>query len=75
MKDVDTGGCAFPSELEYQDGTWNQTYDPGMTLRDYFAAHAMQGMMANQWNTNYKDWADHAYQMADAMLARKRKDD
>jgi hypothetical protein len=46
--------------------------DPtGMTLRDYFAAKAMQGMV------NYGPWSDNqdrmqiaerAYKMADAML-------
>lgn len=37
---IDTGGPAFPSEQGHiPDGTWNQTYDPGMTLLDEFAAH------------------------------------
>ena len=40
-------------------------------LRDHFAALAMQGMLANKWNANYAEWADHAYQMADAMLAAR----
>lgn len=32
---------AFPCEQhETQEGNWNQTFEPGMTLRDYFAAHA-----------------------------------
>lgn len=35
-----TGGPAFPSEQhETNDNNWNQTFEPGMTLRDYFAAH------------------------------------
>jgi hypothetical protein len=35
---IDDGGCAFPAEQhETQDGRWNQTFDPGMTLRDYAA--------------------------------------
>ena len=41
------GGPAFPSEQhETQDGTWNQTYCPGMSLRDYFAGQAMAGITA-----------------------------
>lgn len=37
----DTSSCAFPAEQhETQDGNWNQTFDPGMTMHDYFAAHA-----------------------------------
>ena len=42
-------------------------------LRDKIAIAAMQGMLANNWNRNYADWADHAYQMADAMLREKEK--
>jgi len=37
MKD---GGSAFPSEQgETSEGLWNQTYDPGMSLRDYALVH------------------------------------
>ena len=38
-----TGGQAFPNEGFNGWGTPEQ----GMTLRDYFAAKAMQGMLAN----------------------------
>jgi hypothetical protein len=52
---------------------------PGMTLRDYFAAQAMQGLLANGWcaslrNDHYGENAGNstvaidAYMMADAML-------
>lgn len=41
------GGPAFPSQKsETQDGRWNQTYEPGMTLRDWFAGMALQGLLA-----------------------------
>lgn len=42
----------------------------GMTLRDYFAAKAMQSYMINEvWNPDtYKNAADKCYRMADAML-------
>lgn len=64
----DTGGPAFP----------RPSYGPnepadGMTLRDYLAAQAMNGMMANHWNKNYSDWAREAYKLADAMLAERSK--
>ena len=37
------GGPAFPTEQhECSDNTWNQTYEPGMTLRDWFAGHATE---------------------------------
>jgi hypothetical protein len=43
----------------------------GMTLRDYFAAKAMQGYCSNQQHTSsctVELTADCAYEMADAML-------
>jgi hypothetical protein len=44
----------------------------GMTLRDYFAAKAMQAILSEEpdYHTNYQflDLADFSYQCADAML-------
>lgn len=56
----DTGGPAFPTP------THNLQND-GMTLRDYFAAKAMQGFVANG-NTNVQEIARASYIVADAML-------
>ena len=41
-----------------------------MTLRDYFAAKAMQGMVAAEYAGTYRSavWATDAYEIADAML-------
>jgi hypothetical protein len=39
----------------------------GMTLRDYFAAKAMQGLVANN-NTNPFEICKAAYIVADAMM-------
>jgi hypothetical protein len=47
------------------------THEFGMTLRDYFAAKAMQGFMANKSNPmHFQPEADAswAYSIADAML-------
>ena len=46
--------------------------DEGMSLRDYFAAKAMQSAIID-WGTpptddNFNDVANFAYKMADAML-------
>jgi len=42
-KQIWDGGAAFPCEQhEIQDGSWNQSFDPGMSLRDYFAAKFAQ---------------------------------
>jgi hypothetical protein len=40
----------------------------GMTLRDYFAAAAMQGMLAKHKPDEYQVCAIYAYRTADAMM-------
>ena len=68
----DDGGAAFPTQQsEFQ-------FAPGMTLRDYFAAKAMQGMLANDWEVDPpfgESCARRAYCMADLMLAARRQPD
>lgn len=70
--DPKTGGPAFPFEvsLENGDGTATQHYFCGMTLRDYFAAKAMEGFLV--CDTKYASDADmiarDAYVMADTMI-------
>ena len=59
---------AFPNDYEQSDG---------MDLRDYFAAKAMQGdFICGIHYEDFKDCADRAYKMADAMMkAREKKND
>ena len=60
---------AFPIGLEAfgEDKT-------GMTLRDYFAAKAMQAIISSHDNTTLDFVSGKAYQYADAMLrAREEK--
>jgi hypothetical protein len=66
----DTGGPAFPAN--HFDLAENEH---GMTLRDYFAVKAMQGMLSarNPILTKIADIAEGAYEMADAMLAERSK--
>jgi hypothetical protein len=66
-----TGGPAFPASYYTDDGQWAKR--DGMTLRDYFAAKAMQGDISSF--SDDKDpgdvasvIAERAYQIADAML-------
>ena len=40
----------------------------GMTLRDYFAAKAMQGLLASDVYAPIESFAIRAYAMADAMM-------
>lgn len=71
------GGPAFPRAPSDRYGTGGQD---GMTPRDYFAAAALQGMMA----TGPKTWFDPcdadtlataAFDIADAMLAAREGGD
>lgn len=59
---------AFPNE---GFNGWGEPHS-GMTLRDYFAAKAMQAILseAPDYHQKYKffDLADFSYQCADAML-------
>jgi hypothetical protein len=50
------------------DGETHDVQFKGMTLRDYFAAKAMQGMMVDVEQPRCDYIADIAYEMADAML-------
>lgn len=71
----ETGGHAFP----YHDGFSNRQ-TPGMSLRDYFAAQALQGLLADhvqrivhcgELPIDFKTAAKLAYEYADAMLAAR----
>ncbi len=74
MAEISDGGPAFPCEQhETLSGTWNQTFEPGMSLRDYFAGQALQGLLAADarygGRTDNRDaLANDAYVTADAML-------
>lgn len=66
MSYQDNGGAAFPKA---------DVAGSGMTLRDYFAAHALQGYFASGQASN-KDEALKAipvfYKFADAMLEARK---
>ena len=70
---TNTGGPAFPCH----PGIENPIYD-GMTLRDYFAAKAMEGIYASNTEHDHEDAhifdavAEAAYKQADAMLEARR---
>jgi len=70
----DTGGPAFPLPGELGLGLTPKEMR-GMTLRDWFAAKAMQGLLSarNPLVTNIGGIAEAAYEMADAMLAERSK--
>lgn len=63
---------AFPC-LE-RGGNGLEMTDPGMSLRDYFAAKAVQGLLADtQIRQSWAGFAEDAYALADAMLAARQK--
>lgn len=74
------GGPAFPCEfVQHQRGeVGNNTpimaRSSGMTLRDYFAAKAMQALLTVDGTTHFPQRAMEAYQMADAMLAARKEE-
>lgn len=69
------GGPAFPTpDTEVLGGV--SVGNPGMSLRDWFAGKALQGMA--QWRQlkeieSQEDVASTAYSVADAMLAERIK--
>lgn len=75
----DTGGPAFPTTHE-EPAPYNGhnngikcVIDQGMTLRDYFAAKAMQGLLSGDVLGEDADIAGAAYEVADAMLAERNR--
>jgi hypothetical protein len=75
---INDGGPAFPTAATatthgfYQDGQPCMTHygsRSGITVRDYFAAKALQGSLACLGSGgDWDDFAKDAYQYADAML-------
>jgi hypothetical protein len=59
---TNTGESAFP--LATDGGHFSE----GMTLRDYFAAKAMQGLLAGTTTSNGSMIVKDAYAIADGML-------
>lgn len=59
---------AFPN-----DGKWANGFpEPGITIRDYFAAKALQGFCTGGTRGDpIKSLADLSYMVADAMLAAR----
>ena len=67
MSEIDDGGAAFPSEYYAEQG---------MTLRDCFAAAALQGMLGNRSLVDsfsgHAVMAEKSYFLADAMIEARK---
>jgi hypothetical protein len=62
---------AFPSGYDVPE-------NPGMTLRDYFAAKAMQALLSDSdWrqDMDFKDTAIAAYRQADVMMKERGREE
>lgn len=84
---INDGGPAFPAEyfdralFEKMTKTigsppaheYAQVKAPGMSLRDYFAAAALTGLLNPASEAHSVDAPIHAYAIADAMLAERSK--
>ena len=84
MNEKNTGGPAFPSLNAECTGIdsdgherWSTEPSGGMTLRDYFAAKAMQATLseAPDYHQKYEfiDLAYFSYKCADAMLKAREE--
>lgn len=83
---INGGGAAFPGEKDTRFGQPNDCNE-GMSLRDYFAAEALHGLISHScglFEGNYKtddgeqllsdkQFAEKAYDFADAMLVARNR--
>jgi len=81
----DTGGQAFPKPPKHYSLMTDRMEEPadGMSLLDWFAGMAMQGVLSNQTTliglAQRKDGslaeciANYSYTIAEAIIAKKRK--
>lgn len=79
MNDINNGGPAFPSTLQYFPDDTSYHDHEGMSLRDYFAAKAMRAIMGSDrymgvigLNNYAHNVSKDAYIMADAMLEARK---
>lgn len=73
MKTFKDGGPAFPVTTEH-----GSVFPlPGISVRDYFAAAALQGVLMNYTTEKFglteQSVAEYAYSCADAMLIARAK--
>ena len=65
---MNTGGAAFPRPSSPAHEFGFHKHQDGMTLRDYFAAKVLQGLLASGLDQPKFEFARKSYEMADAML-------
>lgn len=77
MSAKNDGGTAFPAETNEHSGAFGVpsriVSSGGMSLRDYFAARAMQPLIAGGQFGSIEYLAEKAYIYADAMISEREK--
>ena len=73
MISINDGGQAFPHkrQIRCNGEVIDYVMESGMTLRDYFAAAALQGILSEGGGPTWDVDAKCAYAAADAMLAAR----
>ena len=75
MSNTNTGGPAFP-HTRYYSKEHPIGFEIGMTLRDYFAAKAINAIlnanMVNRFDMKWETIAREAYWCADAMMEARK---
>ena len=81
MSKIDDGGSCTPDMVSHRpqpDGAVIEdriTMDGGVKLRDYFAAAALTGLLADNTSSGSRaDFAKYSYEYADAMLAARKEE-
>ena len=71
----DNGGPAFPRPMvtSGHDELTQDKGNTGMSLRDYYAGQALAGVDMNGIHGTIQELAESMYQIADAMVAEKRR--
>ena len=76
MSTIRTGGPAFPQQQGYPQLPDNAPWFEGLTVRDYFAAKAMQGLIQRgftEFGNAASQYANLAFEYADAMLEAREQ--
>jgi hypothetical protein len=73
MSEQNTGGPAYPTNNWEKMVPQSTGYHEGMTLRDYFAAQAMQGLLAGTQTSDAGMIVRDSYRVADAMMKAREQ--
>lgn len=69
---INDGGSAFPYAAYGENG--ERSLCRGMTLRQWYAGKALQGILANPNNTAPSKFAEFSFDFADKMIREEQND-